>query len=251
MAMRSVIENPRRHGVELPAIPNRSVLDSVDVRGRLDLAEAADLADLSLAQVLHYNPAIQTQKLAAPPGALLLPAVHARRLRQKLDGTEAVQLAQQPFETIASDSQKEAKEQLIQEAERVLTATPIRNAALPAQTHVVRSGDSLYTIDRAHRIDTSDLAKWNKLSTKATLRIGQTLVLQNPLKASSSRAASSASRSIVYSVRAGDSLSSIAQKFDVSVADLTLWNAIKAHQPLRPGQRLTIRKSAPERRAQS
>lgn len=86
MAMRSVIENPRRHGVELPAIPNRSVLDSVDVRGRLDLAEAADLADLSLAQVLRYNPAIQAQKNAASPGALLLPAVHARRLRQSLRG---------------------------------------------------------------------------------------------------------------------------------------------------------------------
>ena len=251
MAMRSVIENPRRHGVELPAIPNRSVLDSVDVRGRLDLAEAADLADLSLAQVLRYNPAIQAQKNAASPGALLLPAVHARRLRQKLEGGETVQLAQQSFETSAPDSQKNDKAQLIQEAERVLAETPIRDAALPTQTHVVRSGDSLYTIARAHRIDTVDLAKWNKLSTKATLKIGQTLVVQNPFKAPSGRAVSSASGSIVYSVQAGDSLSSIAQKFEVSVAELTLWNAIKAHQPLRPGQRLTIRKSAPERRAQS
>lgn len=250
MAMRSVIENPRRHGVELPAIPNRSVLDSVNVGGRLDLAEAADLADLSLAQVLRYNPAIQAHKNIAPPGALLLPAVHARRLRQKLDGSEAVQLSQQSFETSAPDSHKDAKERLIQEAEQALAETPIRNVTLPA-THVVRSGDSLYTIARAHRIDTVDLAKWNKLPTKATLKIGQTLVVQNPLKASSGRVVSSASRSIIYSVRAGDSLSSIAQKFDVSVTDLTLWNAIKAHQTLRPGQRLTIRKSAPERRAQS
>lgn len=83
------------------------------------------------------------------------------------------------------------------------------------------------------------------------MKIGQTLVVQNPFKAPSGRAASSTSRAIIYSVRAGDSLSSIAQKFEVSVADLTLWNAIKAHQPLRPGQRLTIRKSAPERRTQS
>jgi len=84
------------------------------------------------------------------------------------------------------------------------------------------------------------------------LKIGQTLVVQNPLKISSSRAvSSSASRAIIYSVRAGDSLSSIAQKFDVSVADLALWNAIKVHQTLRPGQRLTIRKSASERHAQS
>ena len=249
MAMRSVIENPRRHGVELPAIPNRSVLDSVDVRGRLDLTEAADLADLSLAQVLRYNPAIQAPKNTAPPGALLLPAVHARRLRQKLEGSETVQLAQQSFETSAPDSQN--KGQLLQEAERVLAETPIRDAALPAQTHVVRSGDSLYTIARAHRVDTADLAKWNKLSTKATLKIGQTLVVQNSLKASPGHPVSSASGAIVYSVRAGDSLSSIAQKFEVSVADLALWNAIKIHQTLHPGQRLTIRKSAPEQRTQS
>jgi len=251
MAMRSVIENPRRHGVELPAIPNRSVLDSVDVRGRLDLAEAADLADLSLSQVLRYNPAIQTQKHTAPPGTLLLPTAHARRLRQKLEGGETVRLAQQSFESTAPDSQEDEKKQLIQEAERVLAETPIHNSALPAKTHVVRSGDSLYTIARAHRIDTTDLAKWNKLTTKATLKIGQTLMVQNPLKAPSGRAVSSAPSAIVYSVQAGDSFSSIAQKFEVSVADLTLWNAIKAHQPLRPGQRLTIRKSAPERRTQS
>jgi membrane-bound lytic murein transglycosylase D len=251
MAMRSVIENPRRHGVELPAIPNRPVLDSVDVRGRLDLAQAADLADLSLPQLLRYNPAIQAQKNIAPPGALLLPAVHARRLRQKLEGGEALQLAQQSFETSAPDSQKNDKAQLIQEAERVLAETPMRNAPLPVQIHVVRSGDSLYTIARAHRIDTADLAKWNKLPTKATLKIGQTLVVQDPFKAPSGRAVSSASGSIIYAVQAGDSLSSIAHKFEVSVAELTRWNAIKAHQPLRTGQRLSIRKSVSERRTQS
>lgn len=251
MAMRSIIENPRRHGVELPAIPDRSVLDSVDVRGRLDLAEAADLADLSLAQVLRYNPAIQTRKHTAPPGPLLLPAVHARRLRQRLEGSETVQLAQRDFDASVPRSLENDKEQLIQETERVLTETPTRNSSLPAKTHVVRSGDSLYAIARAHRIDTTDLAKWNKLSTKATLKIGQTLVVQNPLRAPSGHAVSASPHAIVYSVQAGDSLSSIAQKFDVSVADLTLWNAIKADQPLRAGQRLTIRKSPPEQRAQS
>lgn len=245
MAMRAVIENPGRYGVELPVIPNRPVLDTVDVQGRLGLAEAADLADLSLSQVLHYNPAIQAQHHAVLPGTLLLPTAYAHQLKQRLRDSEA-----RPFDHDLADS-PEDRQNLIQEAQRVLVETPVQTKSPLAKTYVVRTGDSLYTIAKAHRVDSTDLARWNKLTTKATLKIGQTLKVQNPLDVASASPTSTASNAVTYLVRAGDSLSSIAQKFSVSVADLSLWNAVEPHHTLRPGQRLTIRKSTPGRRAQS
>jgi membrane-bound lytic murein transglycosylase D len=248
MAMRAVIENPRRRGVELPAIPNRPVLDSVDVRGRLDLAEAANLADLSLSQVLRYNPGIQAQNNLTPSGPLLLPTAHARRLRQQMESGDAMQLAQQHHESTVPESETLEERPLIREAERVLTETQIRSDASARKTHTVRSGDSLYTIAQTHRLDSADLAKWNKLSQKATLKIGQKLALQDPHKPPSTSPDSVAT---IYSVRAGDSLASIAHKFDVSVTELSRWNELAPKQSLRPGQRLTIHKSAPERRSRS
>jgi membrane-bound lytic murein transglycosylase D len=246
MAMRAVIENPRRRGVELPAIPNRPVLDIVDVRGRLDLTEAASLADLSLSQVLRYNPGIQAQKNLVPSSPLLLPAAHARRLRQQMESGDAMQLAQQPRESTVPESETLEEKPLIREAERVLTETQTGSDASSNKTHTVRSGDSLYTIAQAHRLDSAELAKWNKLSKKATLKIGQKLALQDPHKPPSKSPASGAT---IYSVRAGDSLASIAHKFDVSVTELTLWNELVPKQSLRPGQRLTIHKIAAERRS--
>lgn len=44
----------------------------------------------------------------------------------------------------------------------------------------------------------------------------------------------------VYIVRKGDNLSSIAEKFDVPLAALIIWNRIDLKRPIYPGQRLVI-----------
>ena len=237
MAMREIIDNPRRYGVELPDVPNRPVLDSVDVRGRLDLAAVADAANLSPSQVLRYNPAIQAKTRTALSAPLLLPAAHARRLQQYLDDPHQMELAQygEPAPQIAAETAQDLRE----EAVRVLE-TPARSERT-MRTHVVRSGDSLYSIARAHGIDSAELAKLNKLSPKATLKIGQTLRVTAVERDERKRAGS---RPSSYAVRPGDSLGAIADRFGVSVAQLASWNGIAPNSVLRPGQRLSV--SAPE-----
>ena len=248
MAIRSIIENPGRHGVELPAIPNRPVLDIVDVQGRLDLAEAANLANLSLSQMLRYNPGVQDQKTIALSSPLLMPTTHARRLRQQMENGDVMQLAQQNRASRLSEAQAQEEKSLMHEAELALTETQPPDDAPMGKTHTVRGGDSLYSIAQAHHLDSADLARWNKLSQRTTLKIGQKLVLQDPHKPHSR---STDSAIMTYSVRAGDSLASIAHKFDVSVAELSRWNELSPKRELHPGQRLTIHKTAPERRTGS
>jgi membrane-bound lytic murein transglycosylase D len=43
-----------------------------------------------------------------------------------------------------------------------------------------------------------------------------------------------------YEVRRGDSLSSIAEKFQITVNDLMRWNSL-GHNRLKPGQTLTVK----------
>ena len=47
-------------------------------------------------------------------------------------------------------------------------------------------------------------------------------------------------RNIFYTVKAGDNLSRIAQKYKVKVVDIRVWNDLNEEHILQPGDRLTI-----------
>ena len=44
----------------------------------------------------------------------------------------------------------------------------------------------------------------------------------------------------IYVVRKGDSLSSIADRFDIPIASLIIWNRLDLSRPIHPGDRLII-----------
>jgi membrane-bound lytic murein transglycosylase D len=47
-------------------------------------------------------------------------------------------------------------------------------------------------------------------------------------------------RTLTYTVRNGDSLSRIANKFKVKVSDITKWNSLNSKKFLQPGQKLRL-----------
>ena len=108
-----------------------------------------------------------------------------------------------------------------------------------SRTHTVRAGESLWTIARRYDTRVKNLAAANNLSRRSTLKPGQRLTIPGSGRfvAASAPAAKVAK---VYTVRAGDSLWSIAQRLGVRVAQLTSWNNLSAKATLRPGQRLTV-----------
>jgi membrane-bound lytic murein transglycosylase D len=123
--------------------------------------------------------------------------------------------------------------------------TPSPGSSPQAKTdYLVKSGDSLWTIARSHRVSHRQLADWNGISTRDLLKPGQRLVIQRsprgdagPQKVS---ARSTGNRSAVaYRVRKGDSLYTIAQRFRVSVTDLKRWNKLSGNN-LQPGQQLDL-----------
>jgi membrane-bound lytic murein transglycosylase D len=59
--------------------------------------------------------------------------------------------------------------------------------------------------------------------------------------ARSTASARPAARDVNYQVRSGDTLSSIARRFAVTVAQLQSWNQMGRSTALRAGQRLTVR----------
>ena len=133
-------------------------------------------------------------------------------------------------------------------AERRQAALLSRNGKGRRIEYTVRAGDSLWEIARAHGVGVRRLAKWNGMAPTDPLRVGRRLViwveesasLKGPLVASASAPIEGRVRKIRYTVRSGDSLARIAQRFRVSVTQLCRWNGLDPRDYLQPGQQLTL-----------
>ena len=109
-------------------------------------------------------------------------------------------------------------------------AQPARAAATSSMEYTIRRGDTLIGIASAHGVSVQELRIWNGLGSDR-IYPGRKLSIQMPAGQTVSS----------YTVRRGDSLYSIAQRFGVTVDDLVAWNDISKRSTLYPGNRLTIR----------
>lgn len=109
------------------------------------------------------------------------------------------------------------------------------------QYHTVRSGDSFWSIARKYQVGVRQLARWNSMAPGDALRVGKRLVIwSKPTQTALSSSDRQIIRKVGYKVRSGDSLSLIADKFNVRVADILSWNKLNKKRYLQPGQRLTL-----------
>lgn len=108
----------------------------------------------------------------------------------------------------------------------------------------VRSGDYLGKIARKYRVRVSQIKRWNGLRSN-NLRVGQRLTIypRNPVASASKQNTTknkSKSTKKTYTVRKGDSLWSISQKFPgISVQNIQDWNDISGTN-LKPGMTLKL-----------
>ncbi len=93
--------------------------------------------------------------------------------------------------------------------------------------HVVRPGDTLYSLARQYGVSMAQLINDNQLPDPSQLVVGQTIVVQYP--------------ALTHTVRAGDTLSSIARMHGTTVRALLRNNPVlRGEETLTPGQVLTV-----------
>jgi membrane-bound lytic murein transglycosylase D len=123
-----------------------------------------------------------------------------------------------------------------QVAERTPTAAA---AAPPARVHTIQSGDTLWGVAREHGVTVPALAAANDLTTNSRLTVGTRLQIPGGGAAASTTAANETAR-MTYKVQRGDTLSQIAERFNVSVRQLMTWNQIRSSTSLRAGQQIVV-----------
>lgn len=111
-------------------------------------------------------------------------------------------------------------------------------AAAPGKPRVytVQRGDTLWGVARKHGVTVPALASANGLSANSQLTAGGRLEIPG----AGSATPPGESTRMTYKVRSGDTLSEIAEKFNVSVRQLMSWNNLRSSSSLRSGQRIVI-----------
>jgi membrane-bound lytic murein transglycosylase D len=145
-------------------------------------------------------------------------------------------------------------------ASRLAAASPDQLASLKFYT--VKRGETIATIARRLSVSRADLAEANKLSVRSPVRTGQELLIpraptgllasstavpapdavaSRPISAPATVAASrhEPTATLMYRVKRGDTLSSIARLFDTTVARIRSWNRLNSNR-IAPGDRLKI-----------
>ncbi len=214
MAMASIVADPAKYGVTLADIPNEPYFARVETGSQVDLGVVAKLVDLSVDDLQDINPGYR--RWATDPNGphhLLVPA-------DKKDALIAG-LSNLP------------EEQRIQ-----------------WQHHEVKRGQTLHEIGRRYGLEVETLRTANNLRSNL-LRVGQDLLIPisaRPLTVAAVRTsyrsaeAHTAKRgeTVIHRVRRGDTLSSIARRYNVLVHQLAKWNFISADGVLRLGQKVKI-----------
>lgn len=277
LAMRRIVGDPTSHGLAFAPIPNSPYFAKVDVGGQLDLHVAAELADLPKEEMLALNPAFnhwvtdpdgphqilvpldrhtrfQDGIAALPPSERVRIVYHRVRRGDTLGG-----IADKYGIPIAALKQaNKIRGTMIHPGQDLLIAAAPKGMKLPSAAeltamndderpvrrsssdkHVVRRGDTLWSIARTHGVSMDSLANSNGLARNGTLTVGQVLKVPGTTTLASTDS-SSVARSTTYVVRAGDSLSRIATKFRVRLSDLLGWNNLTKRSVIKPGQRLVM-----------
>ena len=112
-----------------------------------------------------------------------------------------------------------------------------------------RKRDSLKSLARRFGTSPAILAELNGLNSKSRITgksllipVKQTVDFSHEGRTASSKAIAKGSYAKYYTVKSGDTLSSLSKRFNVSTKLLTAWNNMKTKVALKPGRRIIIAK---------
>ena len=215
LALADILKRPEDFNISLYNIENKAVVGLVDVHSQIDLAKAAQLADISLTELQHLNPGFNRWSTDPDgPHHLLLPLNKTAQFKEGLSKLS-------------------------------------KNDRLAWQRYKIKNGDNLGAI--SNKFHTSiDLIKQVNNIKGNQIRAGKHLLIPVAAKSLDSyilsqdqRIAKKQSRpqkgvKVVHKVVSGDNLWDIGRKYKVNGKSIAKWNGFAPRDPLKLGQKLVI-----------
>lgn len=218
LAISQLIGAPEDYGLTLRPIPNQPYFEAVEVGSQIDLAQAAELAEIDMDELYQLNPAFNRWATdPTGPHTLLVPYASADSFKEKLAGIP-------PGKRITWDR------------------------------YTIASGDSLSTIAAKYKVSVDSLKSINGLRNN-NIRAGKTLlvpiaakkdehytqsIVQRIQTRQSSGGKGGNSTKVEHIVQSGDSFWSIGKKYGVTPSKVAHWNNLAPADLIKPGQTLVI-----------
>ncbi|MDH5570373.1 MAG: LysM peptidoglycan-binding domain-containing protein [Gammaproteobacteria bacterium] len=215
LALKEFISKPAKYNLNMPTIPDEPYFERVAIESQIDLAKAAEMAEIELDELYQLNPGYN--RWATDPDGenyLLLPIDKVdifrnaftalpkedriRWVRHKIKNGETLSTIANKYHTSISSIKKvnhirgseigAGKSLTIPVASKSmsnyrLSANQRKNnvQSLPREgvkvTHIVQQGDTFWDLATLHKVGVRQLAKWNGMAPRDTLVPGQKLVI--------------------------------------------------------------------------
>lgn len=206
IAVKNIIQNPDDYGVTLPEITTKSPFEIVEFDFQIDLAVLSEAIQVDSLKLALLNPGFR--RYATPPDGPFRILVPADKLSETVDWRRDLL----PSEAIVARSE-----------------------------HRVRAGDTLSEIAEYYGVSIASIRAINVKSSNL-IKIGEILRIPSHQGASEGL---SGLHEIMHQVVANDSLSEIAQAYNVKLSELRAINGLSAKSDLiRIGQQLRIPNSS-------
>jgi membrane-bound lytic murein transglycosylase D len=256
-AILELVLNADKYGINLPNFPNKKVLGSIELDGQVEILAFSEFAGLKPEFVYKLNAGYT--KWASPPGKKTkfnVPVELEGTLNLKKDqfiqtnqinwvthkvskGDSLWKIAEK-FETEVNVLKKVnylASNILSLNQELLIPLSNDQNQTfIPYQAHIISEGDTLWNLGIQYKISPAEIAKNNGLRMNSPLTIGKELNIGNK---NIYRTINSKKRTILYSVKQGDSLFRIADVFNIEISDIRSINELSNNE-IKPGQVLKI-----------
>ena len=204
IAVKNIIQNPNDYGVKLPEVTTKSPFEVVEFDFQIDLAVLSEAIQVDSSKLALLNPGLR--RYATPPDGpfrILVPT-------EKLSETVGWKRDLRPSEAIVSRSE-----------------------------HRVRAGDTLSEIAEFYGVSVASIKVINAKSSNL-IKIGEILRIPSHQGASEGLGGLQGVE-LMHQVVANDSLSEIAQAYNVKLSELRAINGLSAKSDLiRIGQQLRI-----------
>ncbi len=215
-AVKNIIAQPQHHGAVLPLIENHPFFDTVEIKHDIDVDMAARLAQVRLEDFKALNPSQRKPVIfAAGTPQVLLPWNNAAIFQKALAKAEPASLsswtawvAPQNLPSREVASRFGMDEEDLREMNNIPRGMVIKSGS----TVLVRRGNGATTTVASHVVNNAQLAYSPEIVLRRT------------------------------SVRArkGDSIASVAARYDLPAATVAGWNHASAGARLKPGQAVVL-----------
>tara|TARA_B110000008_G_scaffold31496_1_gene28191 strand:- start:4118 stop:5569 length:1452 start_codon:yes stop_codon:yes gene_type:complete len=256
-AILAIVLNAEKYGINLPDFPNKQVLSNIELDGQVEILAFSEFAGLKPEFVYKLNAGYT--KWASPPGdktTFNIPIELEAMLNLKKDkfiqtnqinwvthkvsrGDSLWKIADE-FDTEVNVLKKVnylSSNVLSLDQELLIPLSNDQNQTfIPYQAHIISEGDTLWNLGIQYNISPAEIAKTNGLRMDSPLRIGKELNIGNK---NIYRTINSKKRTILYSVKQGDSLYRIADIFNIEISDIKKINALPNNE-IKPGQVLKV-----------